>query len=577
MKSSSKGKRTAAAAVPVPTPAPRAGATWWHYAAALVGVFFFVWFVYGPALSGPFLLDDSYLPYMLDGYADAPLSAWVTSLRPMLMFSFWLNFQQSAQEPFAYHMVNMLLHFANGVLVWLALRRLLTWGGEQGWRRDWLAAFAGGLFLVHPLQTEAVSYVASRSETLSVFFFLAAFVVFLYRRTEAASWWIAAGVLALFAAACMTKEHGAVLLVLLLLTDYYWTPGFSLRGICRNWRLYVPIVALAALAVAYVFTRVLATTGTAGFRVKEFTWVQYFFTQCRAIWVYLRMFALPYGQNLDHEFAISRNVLDHGALFGLIGLVALVAVAWIYRKRFPMASYGVFVFLALIAPTSSVVPIVDPLVERRLYLPFIGLLLVTVGLLQHWKTSRGTLTGTLAVVLLATAFLCYQRNRLYANSIDMWTDSAAKSPAKVRPHFQLAYAYYQAGSCDRAADEFAKTAQLAKPDFSLLLDWALAYDCASRPGEALAKFREAAEIEPSAHVYSQIGMEYAKQKQYAQALDELKLAEQLDPRFAMTYFYRGNIYTEQGLPAKAAEEYRRALAADPKLQVAQDALARTGR
>jgi tetratricopeptide (TPR) repeat protein len=159
----------------------------------------------------------------------------------------------------------------------------------------------------------------------------------------------------------------------------------------------------------------------------------------------------------------------------------------------------------------------------------------------------------------------------------MWTDSAAKSPGKVRPHFQLAFAYYQAGGCDRAADEFAKTAQLANPDFSLLLDWALAYDCANRPGEALAKFREASMIEPSAHVHSQIGMEYAKQKQYPQALDELKLAEQIDPQFAMTYFYRGNIYTEQGLPAQAAEEYRRALALNPKLQVAREALARTGR
>jgi protein O-mannosyl-transferase len=576
MKSSSKAKR-AATAVTAPAPAPRLGPTWWHYAAALLGVFFCVWFAYGPALSGPFLLDDSYLPYMLDGYADAPLGAWMQGLRPVLMLSFWLNYQQSAQDPFAYHMVNMLLHFTNGVLVWLALRRLLTQAGEQGWRREWLAAFAGGLFLAHPLQTEAVSYVASRSETLSVFFFLAAFVVFLYRRTEAASGWVAAGVVTLFAAACMTKEHGAVLLVLLWITDYFWTPGFGLRGIARNWRLYVPMVVLTVLAVAYVFKRVLAGAGTAGFGVKEFTWVQYFFTQCRAIWVYLRMYVVPYGQNLDHQFPISQNVLDHGALFGLIGLVALVSVAWIYRKRFPMASYGVFVFLALIAPTSSVVPIVDPLVERRLYLPFIGLLLVTVGLLRHWKASRATLTGALALVLAVEAFLSYQRNRLYTNAIDMWTDSASKSPAKVRPHFQLAFAYYKAGDCERAADEFAKTAQLARPDFSLLLDWALAYDCANRPGDALAKFREAALIEPSAHVYSQIGMEYAKQKQYAQALDTLKLAEQLDSRFAMTYFYRGNIYTEQGLPAKAAEEYRRALAVDPKLQAARDALARTGR
>jgi len=176
MKDGGKRKRAAAAAAVPARPAARTGLLWWHYAAALTGVFFALWLVYGPALTGPFLLDDSYLPYMLDGYADAPLKEWVKGLRPMLMLSFWLNFKQSAQEPFGYHMVNLALHFANGVWIWMAFRRLLTWAGQQGWRREWLAAFAGGLFLAHPLQTEAVSYVASRSETLSVFFFLGAFV-----------------------------------------------------------------------------------------------------------------------------------------------------------------------------------------------------------------------------------------------------------------------------------------------------------------------------------------------------------------------------------------------------------------
>src|SRR5260370_19748454 len=106
MRSSSKRKR-GAPAVTAPTRAPKPGLSWWHYAAVLAGAFFCVWFAYGPALSGPFLLDDSYLPYMLDGYADAPLRDWVKSLRPVLMLSFWLNYQQSAQEPFAYHMVNL--------------------------------------------------------------------------------------------------------------------------------------------------------------------------------------------------------------------------------------------------------------------------------------------------------------------------------------------------------------------------------------------------------------------------------------------------------------------------------------
>src|SRR5438105_3539524 len=84
-----------------------------------------------------------------------------------------------------------------------------------------LAGFAAGLFLLHPLQTESVSYIASRSETLSVFFFLAAFTVFLYRKSNSVSFMTAIAVLALFGGACLSKEHTAVLPALLLLTDYY--------------------------------------------------------------------------------------------------------------------------------------------------------------------------------------------------------------------------------------------------------------------------------------------------------------------------------------------------------------------
>ena len=154
------------------------------------------------------------------------------------------------QDTFGYHFVNVVLHFLNGILVFLAVRKLMSWASVEKWLSTVLAIFAGGLFLLHPLQTESVSYVASRSETLSVFFVLATLVVFVYRQADAVGVRTTVAVLALFGAAVLTKEHTAVLPVLLLLTDYYWNPGFSLAGIRRNWRLYIPIVALGALGIA---------------------------------------------------------------------------------------------------------------------------------------------------------------------------------------------------------------------------------------------------------------------------------------------------------------------------------------
>jgi len=177
--------------------------------------------------------------------------------------------------------------------------------------------------------------------------------------------------------------------------------------------------------------------------MEGLTWYQYFFTECRVIWDYIRLFVLPFGQNLDPDIAISQNIVSHGAIIGLLGLLAVSVLALMYRWRFPIASYGWFVFLILLAPTSSFVPIRDPMAERRMYLPFIGLLLVTVEFLRRWKASRNTLIGSLAVVLLVEGALTYQRNLLWGNAIDIWKDTVTKSPQKLRPRFQLAFSDFQ--------------------------------------------------------------------------------------------------------------------------------------
>lgn len=552
----------------------------WKYGLAALAALIAVFIAYGPALDGPFLLDDSYLPYRQPQFATAPLTAWLKGLRPLLMLTYWINYQTSGEATSSYHIFNVILHFLNGILIYLAVAKLSDTDRGTSFRLSpptLLAGFAAALFLLHPLQTESVSYIASRSETLSVFFFLAAFTVFLYRKTSSASFPTAAIILLLFGAACLTKEHAAVLPALLLLTDYYWNPGFSFTGIRQNWRLYVPIALAAAAGLAYVW-RVLSTATSAGFGMKDLTWYQYFFTECRAFWQYLLLYLFPFGQNIDHDFPVSHTIFEHGAIVGLIALLALIAAAWHWSRSFPLESYGLFTFLLLLAPTSSFIPIRDTFVERRTYLPFIGLLLITVGLLRRCKTrfaiSQSTMTATLSLILFAAAFLTFQRNQLWGSAVGIWRDSVTKAPAKFRPRFQLAYAYYNAGQCNEAATEFGQASQLQQQDYSLLIDWALSYDCAGNYSAAIDKLNQAAKLENSGHVYSQIGMLYAKQAKYPQALDALEIASKLDPNFGMTYVYRGNVYLLEGNKTRAAEEYRHALAINPQDTAAREALNR---
>lgn len=546
----------------------------WIYALVIAACALIALFVvYRPALGGPFVFDDNTLVFRDPNVAARSFRGWLIGVRPLLMISFWMNYRVWGEEPYSYHVFNVLFHFVNSILVYLFARKFLGWSGTDGFRREVLAVFAGGLFLLHPLQTESVSYVASRSEALSILFCYGAFALFLYRRSQAISWRVSIGVLLLFMAAISTKEHTVVFPALLLLTDYYWNPAFSFQGIRKNWRLYAPIALGGTFGLYGVYT-VLHGASTAGFGLKDLPWYQYFFTECRVIWTYIRLFFFPAGQTIDYDYPISRTLFSHGAIFGLAALILLAAAAIYYRRPYRLASFGILVFLLLLAPTSSIIPIKDPIAERRAYLPLIGLIFVVLELLRRWKATPRVLIGTTALLLAATGALCYHRNGVWAGAVPLWQDAAAKSPGQPRAHFQLAYAYYAEGRCDSAVNEYEEVARLGQTDYRLLVDWSEALDCLGRQNEAIDKLQKALAMERTAHVYALLGKNYAKQAKYVQARTALSTAEQIDPKFDGIYMYRGNLDEVTNDLAGAAAEYRRALAMNPQNSVARDGLMR---
>jgi tetratricopeptide (TPR) repeat protein len=536
-------------------------------AAAIVAAFF----AYAPALRGPFLFDDNTLPFALPNF-NAPLGAWIRGVRPLLMFTYWVNARLSGEDTYSYHVLNLVFHCIASGFMFFIVRRLLEWSGSETTRRNLLAGFAAAVFLLHPVQTEAVAYLAGRSETLSVMLVLAAYAVFLGRSSAGVSGPRALALLILFGASLLAKEHTIVLPVLFLLTDLWWNPGFSLKGIRRNWKLYAPM-AVGAIGGFMFFLPLILNASTAGFRLKDLTWYQYFFTECRALFVYPLLFVFPAFQSADWDFPISKSILDHGAIFGLLALLALAGLAWHFRLRYRLASFGFFAYLLLMAPTSSILPIRDPVAERRLYLSMLGLLLIAVDLLGRVKVERKTLAAACTAVVAILAGATYVRAQVWSNEVALWDDTVQKSPNKARVHFQLASAHYNQGQCDLAVAEYQKVADLERPDYNLLVDWALAYDCLNQPDVALAKLRQAAALESTAHVYSQIGMIYGKRAQWPEAMEALATAEKLDPNFAVTFVYKGLVHFATNHPQEAVDDYQRALAIDPNLQQARQGLA----
>jgi tetratricopeptide (TPR) repeat protein len=316
--------------------------------------------------------------------------------------------------------------------------------------------------------------------------------------------------------------------------------------------------------------QVLAKADTAGFGMKDLPWHHYFFTQWRALWVYLKLFVLPTSLNADYDFAISRSPVDHLAILGLIALLALIAIAFRYRKQYPLVLFGLLVFLLLAAPTSSIVPIKDPLAERRLYLPFLGLLVAGCDILRRLNVSSGAKVAAMVAVLLVFSWQTFARAAVWGNPEQLWLDTVSKSPGKSRPRFQLAMIYFESRRCAEAVKEFAETERVStEKEYSLYVDWGLAYDCLNQQELALQKFHQAVAMKTNAHTRSLVGMALGKLRRYPESIDELDAAAKLEPNYDMTYYYRGVVYMLTNDLNKAQADFEKVLAISPSNEQAR--------
>jgi len=470
----------------------------------------------------------------------------------------------------------VLIHAINACLVFLVLRLLL---GMAGWieKKTAIAAGIGSLvFLIHPLQTESVSYIAGRSESLASFFTLLAYVVFLYRPEQSITWVRAIGVLLLFGIAVKTKENSVSLAGVLILTDLMWPRAISMEGMRRNWRLYA-LMLPGVLGAAFLIFRMLSAAGTAGFSVDNFKWYQYGFTEARAIFTYVRLAVLPIGQALDHDFPSSYTITEHGALFFLLLLACLIAAAIYWARRYPLASFGFLMYLLWLAPTSSIVPINDALVERRMYLPLMALILVACDAVDRLKLSRQALGILVAAMALAFGGLCYARNQLWGNPELLIVASGQEARHNPRPMINLANLLIEQNRCDQAIPYLQRAEKILPGNYFINASWGKTLACLGRPEEGLQHLLFAAKIQPCSEIFVMIGLLYGQMGRPADAGVALQRAVQLDKASAPAHGALAIWHENTGDLRAAEREFSINVSLAPDDQAARQGLERVRR
>jgi protein O-mannosyl-transferase len=451
--------------------------------------------LYSQTLEGPFLFDDIALPFYQPSFPHETISAWLAGVRPMLMLSYWINFQVSARDPWSYHALNVILHAVNAFLVFVLLRRILLLQAIEARKAVYCAIIASSVFLIHPLQTEAVAYIAGRSELVCGVFALAALVVYSNPKLEAVTWRTAVSVLLLYVCAVLSKEQAVALPAVILTIDMVFRRKPLREALTWGKRLYGTLAVAGVAAIAGVVA-LLARSATAGFNVAGMQWYEYLFTQFRVWALYLGLAALPFRQNADYDIPLSRSISEHGAWLALAGLLVAALIAWSLRKRFPLLFGGFLIFAILLAPTSSFIPIADLAAERRLYIPIVGLLLaVTQALINsRWSVK---VTAALATYLFVCSVLTYDRTKVWASDIAFWSDTTVRSPGKPRGYTHLTYAYIRSRRCGDAVQTALRAPEKVRntPEFLGMLGHA--YACDQRMPEAVEAFERAVLAGPS--------------------------------------------------------------------------------
>jgi hypothetical protein len=315
--------------------------------------------------------------------------------RPVVYLTIFLNYQLNGLNVVGWHIFNIGLHIATSFLVYLFLLRTMNMaaaiGTEEG-KAKGMALFGALIFGVHPIQTESVTYIISRSEMLATFFYLGAIILFSWgAQTGRKRYYWGAFISSVLAMG--SKEWAVTLPAIILLYDYLIISKRNIRAVLARWPVYL-LIALSCLVV-FRTLNLFAAGSSVGFNMsapssaasgpgarKALTGWAYFMTSCNVIWTYIRLLFLPIGQNIDYDYPIAQSLLEFPTAVSFLGHVAVIAGAfWLYwKKKWVLVPFGVAWFYITLSPVQSIVPVSDVIFEHRLYLPSVGFFLAFVVL-----------------------------------------------------------------------------------------------------------------------------------------------------------------------------------------------------
>ena len=507
---------------------------------------------------------------------DAIWRFWPT--RFVTYLSIALNYHFDGLDVSGYHVINILVHIACGIMAWwltlltLSTPRMKTYKASQS--KELIALFVGLIFIAHPLQTQAVTYIVQRATSLATLFYLSSLAFYVKSRLDdnkpSKTLFYCLSFLSMVIA-MFTKEMTITLPIIILIYEAYF---LKKEGKGFGWKEALPFL-IGLIIIPLTMTLTSSVNFKEMKRVSELPVTisshDYALTQINVIPTYIRLLLMPVDQNIDYDFPISKTFTAWPTPANLIIIISLLLIAIKLFKRHRLLSFALIWFFITLLPESGVIPISDVIVEHRLYLPMLGFGIFLTGSLSFifGVKARDLLIGLLIMIIAVYSVLSYKRNFVWCSDFSLWNDTVKKSPNKTRPYNERGNAYWNMGDLKRATADYKKAIKTDPRYAGAYYNLGLLAEKSGEVAKAIAYYSKTLELfPPRAEIYSNRGCCYGDKGDLDNAIKDFSRAIELRPDNADDYVNRGLAYQKKGDARKAVLDYTRAIEIDPKRAVA---------
>lgn len=539
--------------------------------------------IYSNSFHVPFIFDDNgsiseneTIRSLKTAFFPQGNSGVTVSGRPVLNFTLAVNYALGKEDVEGYHIGNLLIHFLAAVTLFGLVRRTLLLPGMRLELRNascWIALIVAALWSMHPLQTESVTYIIQRAESLVGLFYL--LTLYFFVRAVASSeviaastgpvqkldkrWLIASVLTCLIGMGSKEVMAGAPLVVLLY--DRAFVSG-SIKDAWRSKKIfYIALAVTWLLLVACIYW-----TGQRGATVgydRYATWWRYIMTQGVAIMHYLKLIFWPYPQVLDYGQALALDYRE--AVWQSIAVFLLLLTSLFLLWKRPKIGFLCACFFILLAPSSSFVPVLtQTMAEHRMYLPLIAVVVLVV-VIVHYKLG-GVGLGVLASLMVILGALTYLRNFDYRTEENIWKTVTKRCPYNARGWGALTVIYLKQDNLEQARDTAREGLKYTPENLDMISQYAAVLMKMDNIQEAKKWYEHVLERNsehPGAN--GGLGEILLKEKKYEEAIARFEKTLRVNPHSYWARYHMGKAYSSIGRLDKALDCFQTLLVEDPNM------------